>query len=83
MYLDARIKTKGTPNVFKLARRAIFDENKVFVLDSKDKLRIKKVNIIATEANEVIVDNLPNNIKVVIEPLVNVSKGTKVKAIIK
>ena len=83
MYLDARIKTKGTPNVFKLARRAVFDENKVFVLDSKDKLRIKKVNIIATEANEVIVDNLPNNIKVVIEPLVNVSKGTKVKAIIK
>jgi multidrug efflux pump subunit AcrA (membrane-fusion protein) len=83
MYLDARIKTRGTPNVFKLARRAVFDENKVFVLDSKDKLRIKKVNIIATEANEVIVDNLPNNIKVVIEPLVNVSKGTKVKAIIK
>ena len=45
MYLDARIKTRGTPNVFKLARRAVFDENKVFVLDSKDKLRIKKVNI--------------------------------------
>jgi multidrug efflux pump subunit AcrA (membrane-fusion protein) len=81
MYLDAIINTKGTPNVFKLERRAVFDKNKVFVLDSKDKLRIKKVNIIATEANKVIVDNLPNNIKVVIEPLVNISKGTKVKAI--
>lgn len=83
MYLNATITTKGTPNVFKITRRAVFESNKVFVLDSKNKLRIKKINIIATEGNEVIIDNLPNNMRVVIEPLVNVSKGTRVKAITK
>ena len=83
MYLNAIITTKGTPNVFKITRRAVFESNKIFILDSKNKLRVKKINIIASEGNEVIIDNLPNNMRVVIEPLVNVSKGTKVKAIIK
>ena len=83
MYLNAIITTKGTPNVFKITRRAVFEGNKVFVLDSKNKLRVKKINIIANEGNEVIINNLPNNLRIVIEPLVNVSIGTKVKAIIK
>jgi len=77
------ITTKETDNVFKLPRRAIFENNKVFTVDSKNKLRIQKVNIIAYQDNEVITEGLDDNTLVVSEPLLNASKGTIVKAMIK
>jgi membrane fusion protein (multidrug efflux system) len=83
MYLSALITTKETDNVFKLPRRAIFENNKVFTVDSKNKLRIQKVNIIAYQDNEVITEGLDDNTLVVSEPLLNASKGTIVKAMIK
>ena len=83
MYLNASITTQGTENTFKLPRRAIFEDNKVFVVDSKKKLKIKTVNIIAYQGDEVIIDNLENNTLVVNEPLVNATEGTIVKTIVK
>ncbi len=83
MYLSASIITKETNDVFKLPRRAIFQKNKVFTVDSKNKLRIQKINIIAYQGDEVITNSLENNTLVVSEPLVNASKGTVVKAMIK
>jgi len=83
MYLNATITTKGTKNTFKLARRAIFKKDRVFIVDSKNKLKIKRINIIAYQGDEVIIDNLANNILIVNEPLVNIAEGTTVKAIIR
>ena len=83
MYLDAIITTEVGSDVFKLARRAIFDENKVFSIDSNKKLRINEVNIISYQGDEVIIDNLENNMLIVNEPLVNTKEGTIVKPIIK
>ncbi|MEC7863533.1 MAG: hypothetical protein VYB55_00535, partial [Bacteroidota bacterium] len=83
MYLNATITTKGIENVFKLPRRAIFENNKVFTVDSKNKLRIQEVNIIASQGDKVIIDGLENNTRIVSEPLVNASTGTIVKAMIK
>ena len=83
MYLNATITTKGTKNTFKIARRAVFEKDRVFIVDSENKLKIIRINIIAYQGDEVIIDNLANNILIVNEPLVNITEGTTVKAIIR
>ena len=83
MYLDAKIITKGTEKTFRLSRRAVFDKNKVFILDSNKRLEIMKVDIIAFEANTVIIDNLIDEMLIVNEPLINSTEGEKVKEILK
>ena len=83
MYLNAIITTKGTENTFKLPRRSIFDDDKVFIVDSKQKLQVKTINIIAYQEDDVIIDNIANNTLIVNEPLINVKEGTVVKAILK
>ena len=83
MYLSATITTKGTENTFILPRRAIFESNKVFIVGSDKKLKIKTINIISYQGDQVIIDNLENNTLVVSEPLVNTTEGTSVKAMIR
>ena len=83
MYLNATITTKATEDVFKLARRAIFENNKVFTVDSTNKLKIKEVNIISHQGDEVIIDNIENKTLIVSEPLINAKEGITVKAIIR
>ncbi|MAU36269.1 MAG: hypothetical protein CMD14_02720 [Flavobacteriales bacterium] len=83
MYLDAIITTQGSKNTFKLPRRAVFEKNKVFIIDSENKLKIQNVNIIAYQNDEVIIDNLSDNILIVTEPMINATEGTTVKAIIR
>ena len=83
MYLNAIITTKGSENTFKLPRRSIFDDDKVFIVDSKQKLQVKTINIIAYQEDDVIIDNISNNTLIVNEPLINVKEGTVVKAILK
>ena len=83
LYLDAIITTEVGKDVFKLARRAIFENNKVFSIDDNKKLKINEVNIISFQEDYVIIDNLKNNMLIVNEPLVNVKEGTIVKPIIK
>ena len=83
MYLDAKIITNSKDSVFKINRRAIFDNNKVFIVDKKNKLRINKINIVSYEDNYAIIRNLKENTLVVKEPLINTKAGSVVKAIIK
>ena len=83
MYLNATITTKGTENTFKLPRRSIFENNKVFIVDTEKRLKIKNVNIIAYQGDEVIIDNMLENTLIVNEPLVYATEGTIVKAILK
>lgn len=83
MYLNATIITQGTENVCKLPRRAIFNKNKVYSIDSENKLKEIEVNIISYQGNEVIIDNLKNKLLIVNEPLLNVNEGQIVKAIVK
>ena len=78
MYLEASILTKESKNAFRLPRRAILKDDKVFIVDKKNKLRIKKVNIITYQGDEAIIDNIDNNILVVIEPLTTENKDPEV-----
>jgi multidrug efflux pump subunit AcrA (membrane-fusion protein) len=81
MYVSATIITKGIDNVCKLPRRSIFKKNKVFIINKNNELKIKEVNIISYQGDDVVVDNLSNNTLIVNEPLVNINEGTIVKPI--
>ena len=81
MYVNATIITKGIDNVCKLPRRSIFKKNKVFIINKNNELKIKEVNIISYQGDDVVVDNLSNNTLIVNEPLVNINEGTIVKPI--
>jgi multidrug efflux pump subunit AcrA (membrane-fusion protein) len=83
MYLDAKISSRTINNVCKIPRRAVFSENNVFILNSENKLEIINVNIIASQGNSVVVDNIINNTKIVNEPLIDTEAGTIVNPIMK
>ena len=82
IYLKGFIITKKITG-FKISNSAVFNKDKIFIVDFKSKLKIKKVNIIGNEENQVIVNNLENNTIVVNEPLVNPKAGTIVKPLLK
>ena len=83
MYLNAIITSNSIPDVCKIPRRSIFSNNKIFVVNSENKLESKTLTIISNQENDVIVDNLQNNTLVVSEPLIDTKAGAIVKPIIK
>tara|TARA_B100001758_G_C18416862_1_gene620774 strand:+ start:2113 stop:3273 length:1161 start_codon:yes stop_codon:yes gene_type:complete len=83
MYLNATILTQETENVFKLPRRAIFETNRVFIIDSNSKLKTIEVNIINYQGDEVVISGLENNTLIVSEPVININEGVVVKTMIK
>ena len=83
MYLNASIKTTATKDVCKIPRRALFSDKKVFIINEENRLEIMELSIISTQENNVIVNNLKNNTKVVSEPLINAKEGILVKPIIR
>ena len=83
MYLDATISSSTINNACKIPRRSIFSNNKVFIINSKNKLEVINVNIIANQGNNVLIDNISNNTMIVIEPLIGTKSGTIVNPIVK
>ena len=83
MYLEASITSEITKNVISIPRRSVFSENNVFIVNSKNKLLVKEINIVSESGDNVFVDNIDNNTLVVIEPLINTKAGTIVNSIIK
>ena len=83
MYLDAMISSSTIKNVCKIPRRSVFLKNKIFIVNIDNQLEIMDVNIIASQGNSLIVDNIINNTLVVSEPLINTKEGTIINPIIK
>jgi membrane fusion protein (multidrug efflux system) len=83
MYLNATITSNFISDVCKIPRRALFANNKIFIVNSENKLEIRSVNIISDQGNNVLVDNLSNNTMVVSEPLIDAKEETIVKPIVK
>ena len=83
MYLDATISSSTINNVCKIPRRSIFSNNKIFIVNSENKLEVINVNIIANQGNNVLIDNISNNTMIVIEPLIGTKDGTIVNPIVK
>ena len=83
MYLNATITSNFISDVCKIPRRALFANNKIFIVNSENKLEIRSVNIISDQGNNVLVDNLSDNTMVVSEPLIDAKEEIIVKPIIK
>ena len=83
MYLNATITSNSILDVCKIPRRALFSDNKIFIVNSENKLEKMSVSIISNQGNNVIIDNINNNTMVVSEPLIDAKAGTIVKPIIK
>ena len=83
MYLDAIIYSSIINNACKIPRRAVFEDNKVFIVNTENQLEIFDINIISNQENNVISDNIINNTMVVIEPLIDTKAGIIVNPIIK
>jgi RND family efflux transporter MFP subunit len=83
MYLNATITSNPISDVCKIPRRAILSDNKVFIVNSENKLETIIVNIISDQGNNVIVDNIKNNTMVVSEPLIDTKEGVIVNPIVK
>ena len=83
MYLNATITSNSISDVCKIPRRALFSDNKVFIVNSENTLEIISANIISNQRENVIVDNINNNTMVVSEPLINIKEGVIVNPIVK
>ncbi len=73
-YLKATFSNKTIENSIEIPRNAIFDKNKVFVVEN-DLLAVRQVNIHKMTSKTVIFSGLEANAWVVTEPLINVSEG--------
>lgn len=80
MYLKATIKGDFIKDVFKLPRKAIINNNYVYIIKN-ERLEKTKVNIVKVDDEFAYLQNLPTDILVCKETLVNVINGTKVKVI--
>jgi len=83
MYLNATITSNFISDVCKIPRRALFSDNKIFIVNSENKLETMSVNIISNQGNNMIVDNINNNTMVVSEPLIDTKEGVIVNPIVK
>ena len=83
MYLNATMTSNSISEVCKIPRRALFADNKIFIINSENKLETMCVNIISNQGDNVIVDNINNNTMVVSEPLIDTKEGVIVNPIVK
>ena len=78
MYLEAKIESNSKKEVCILPRRSLISKNEIFTINDNNILEKISINIITEQGNEIIVDNVKNGSKVVVEPLINIKSGTKV-----
>lgn len=76
MYLEATINTYSEKLGCRIPRRSLISENEVYVINSNNELEIVNVNIVSEHGNFIIIDNLDNDKRVVVEPLINVKEGS-------
>ena len=78
MYLEANIESYSEKEVCILPRRSLVSKSEIFIINNNNTLENLPVNIISEQGNEIVVDNIKNGSKVVVEPLINIKPGTKV-----
>ena len=78
MYLNAQIETYSKVKVCVIPRRSLISNNEIFILNENDLLEVRSINITTEQDNNIIVGNINDGERVIIEPLVNVKTGTKV-----
>lgn len=77
-YLQASFGGKITANAMEIPRRAVFNNNIVFVV-ADSTLRKAQINILKVNQQSLIFNGLEEGLRVVTEPLINVVEGTVVE----
>ncbi len=78
MYLNTEITGRGVNNAMEIDRRAVFEQNKVFVMQSDSTLRVKTVKIHKVNTETVLFSGLVAGEKVVNDNLLGLSDGVKI-----
>lgn len=80
MYMKAEIYGDSLHQVFKLPRKAVFDENFAFIIKDSTLSKVE-LELVKVDEEYVRIRGVEENTMIVTEPLVNISSYEKVKAI--
>ena len=78
MYLESTINCESNKMAMLIPRTAIFSDEKVYLVNSQNKLEEIDVEISTYQDKTVLVTNLENGAKIVSEAVVNVKEGSEV-----
>lgn len=79
LFVEAEIPGKKMDDVFLLPRSALRNQDEVVIVDKNDELRARKVEVVHSTPDEVVVRGLKEGMRVNISPLEVLVEGTKVK----
>ena len=84
MYLEALIEFEDTEDVVKIPRKALYDNQKLYIINKDDStLKSKSLKIRSSDDRFVYVSNLEDSILYVSQQLINTKENTKVYPLIK
>jgi hypothetical protein len=81
MYLKAQFGSITYKDVMELPRNAVFNQDEVYYVDSEMKLRKAQIQIVKYNDKTLLLQGLPEGMKVVDEPLINVTENLPVEII--
>ncbi len=79
MYLEAEFGSITFKDVMELPRNAVFNQDEVYFVNDEMKLEKSKIKIVKYNATTLFFQGLPAGIKVVNEPLINVTENLAVE----
>ena len=84
MYLEALIEFEDTEDVVKIPRKALYDNQKLYIINKDDStLKSKSLKIRSSDDRFVYVSNLEDSILYVSQQLINAKENTKVYPLIR
>lgn len=79
-FVDVKLEGKPLDDIFIIPRAALRDNSTVWIMDSKDKLRVKKVNVIRLEKDKVMISRgLRDGEKIILTSIVGAADGMKLR----
>ena len=83
MYLEALLEFKDTEDVVKIPRKALYDNQKLYIINENDStLKSISVDIRSSDDQFVYVTNLEDSVLFVSKPVINAKENTKVTPVI-
>lgn len=83
MYLEALLEFKDTEDVVKIPRKALYDNQKLYIINKNDStLKSISVDIRSSDDQFVYVTNLEDSVLFVSKPVINAKENTKVSPVI-
>ena len=83
MYLEALLEFKDTEDVVKIPRKALYDNQKLYIINENDStLKSISVDIRSSDDQFVYVTNLEDSVLFVSKPVINAKENTKVSPVI-